>query len=508
MMRVASGQQVSPTLPPPPPPPPRPRPEEVTGGEKRVGRCVGEEEAAAVEAVATVTAEAAAVVAMDRRKLLTNEEDSIVGRRGGSRAGDGNADGARVSLPLVGAPSRLTPPTAAGTRHSFSVSAVTAAAAPVTEVRRRASGGSVVVGRGGTFRGKNISGSSSSSSSIGAAAAAASAVAGGSPLVVAERSEGAAEQRDEAAARGRRILETEGAVENMRRRLSAMGFLEADGQSGGGSGGSGGGSGGSGGGVEQCDSGQATAGLTAPLAVGQGRSENVAVGERGGDATRALGETAARPHSAASPIKEAFSSAEAYRRARRSVTEMTMSMRLRSGGGVREVKGGVESSGDKPPLIGSADPMAAERGGAADRNAYREAAATVADCSGVASPPLAGAGQGKRRGSVPSNNNDGPEAGTGDKTRRVTLDTVTPSPSPPSAREGDSWRPSADRESWAPPRSSSSSLSSFSSRRGGGGDERAEAKHSPGASRPSVEGKGAAGQTARMTSHWPSKQAV
>lgn len=38
-----------------------------------------------------------------------------------------------------------------------------------------------------------------------------------------------ADQRDDAGQRGRRIMETEGAVENMRRRLSAMGFLEADG---------------------------------------------------------------------------------------------------------------------------------------------------------------------------------------------------------------------------------------------------------------------------------------
>lgn len=288
-------------------------------------------------------------------------------------------------------------------------------------------------------------------------------------MLVSEMGEGAAEQRVEAADRGRRILETEGAVENMRRRLSAMGFLEADGQSGVGIGS------GSGSGVERRGSGQATTGSTASLAVGQGRGENVAVVE-----------AAAHPQSAASPVKEkAFSSAEAYRRARRSVTEIAMPMRQRPGSGVGGAKGGVDSSGDKPPLTGGANPTGTERGGAADRNACREAAA--ASCSAAVPPALAEAGQVKRRGSVSSNNRDGAKTGTGEETRRVTLDTVTPSPSPPSVREEEPWRPSADRESWAPPRSSSSSLSSFSSRRGGGG-ERAEAKHSPGASRPSIDG--------------------
>lgn len=43
-----------------------------------------------------------------------------------------------------------------------------------------------------------------------------------------EGKEGIADHRDDAGERGRRIIETEGAVENMRRKLSAMGLLEPD----------------------------------------------------------------------------------------------------------------------------------------------------------------------------------------------------------------------------------------------------------------------------------------
>ena len=480
-MVVAPGQQGSPAvsllLPPLPP-----RREEVTGGGESVKQRVGEDEAIAVArvAVANATTVKPATTARERRKALGVEQERLFNRRAWGRAGNADDDARVSSVSFVGAPPTLNPPAARETHHSFSGVAV-----PVVEVHRRASGGAgvVVVGRGGGFRGKNSSGTSSSSG-IGAAP-----VAGGSSSA-ATMSEGAGEQRDEAAARGRRILETEGAVENMRRRLSAMGFLEADAQSGGGGGGGGGSGGNSGGGgvgsdgAKESVNGQGTASLNDFPSLDQVQSERVIASERGIGATSALGATgaAARPQIGASPSKEDVYSAEAYRRARGSVAEITMATRHPPGGGVSGAKRESEGGRDKPPLT-STTATGMGRGVAADRNT------AGAGCSAAASTARAEAGPVKRRGMGLVVNRDGAKAGAEDEARRVPVDTATSSPT--SGREDESWRPATDRRNQAPSRSSSSSLSSFSSRRGSG--ERAEAKAeinpSP-AFHPSVKGAG------------------